>query len=169
MQNHVEKELFLLSWKHAFTALYFMVIPLIIQTVVVSSSFSIMITLYILHNLLESVIWFYKSRKVRNRQIGDLSQLGQTFVQIAQRIEQLMMISGVIFFITEIVRGGVDLYFLIFPVVLFVVVLLQHLQFYYVQFFFKSKSWFAYTLSLRKLRPSRMVRERRAMKRSVGM
>ncbi|MDM5297250.1 hypothetical protein QUF51_03615 [Bacillus pumilus] len=168
MQNHVEKELFRLSLKYAFIGLYSFMFPFIIQLQIEPSLLFIAITaLIIFHHLLESVFWLYKSRNIRKRQTGDLSKTGHVFVRIVQRLEQLFMICFVIYFMTEVVKGGADVFLLTLSAILFIVVFLHHLQFFYIQIFFQSKSGFGYTLSLKRSRPSWIVRERKAMGRSL--
>lgn len=76
------------------------------------------------------------------------------------------MISFVVFFINEWIQGIADMSNLFFITFFFIIVFLQHIQFYYVQLFFKSHSWFTYVPSLQKARPSYMARERKALKRS---
>ncbi|KEP25826.1 hypothetical protein [Bacillus zhangzhouensis] len=167
MKTYIEKELFLLFVRHAFTALYFLVFPFVIQVLYTPSPLLIaIIALFMTHNLAESIIWFYKSRKIRKRQSGDISKRGYVFVQLVQRLEQLIMIVFVAFFISEWIQGGADNFTLSFTIFLLIIVFLQHVQFYYVQLFFKSKSWFTYVPSLKKARPSYIARERKALKRS---
>lgn len=162
MQKHIEKELFLLSMRHVLIVFYFFLYPFITKLLVVPSPlFLAIIILFITHNQLESTIWFYKSRKIRKRQSGDISKVGHFFIQFFQRIEQLVMLGFVIFFINELVKGEVDVYALSLSIFLFVVIFLQHVQFYYVQIFIKPKSWFTYIPSLQKSRPSYIVRERK--------
>ncbi len=124
----------------------------------------VMIALFIIHHLVTSIVWFYKSRNIRKRQSGDLTKRGHLVVQIMQRLEQLMMLGFVMVLISGWMQG--DIVTLLFTIFLFIVVFLQHIQFYYVQYFFKSSGWFTYVLSLQKARPSYIVRERRALKKS---
>ncbi|MFS3916176.1 hypothetical protein ACL9ST_18250 [Bacillus australimaris] len=167
MKTSIEKELFLLSVRHALVFCYFFVFPFVAQVLYTPSPlFIALITLFMIHYLTESIIWFYKSRKLRKHQSGDLSKGGHVFVQIVQRLEQLVMIGFVVFFVNEWVQGGDDLSTLSLAIFLMMIFFLQHIQFYYVQLFFKSKSWFTYVPSLQKARPSYMVRERKALKRS---
>ncbi|APP14275.1 MULTISPECIES: hypothetical protein [Bacillus] len=165
MQRYIEKQLFLLSARHAFTAFYFLVIPFIIKDLFKSTPLlMVMIALFIIHHLVTSIVWFYKSRNIRKRQSGDLTKRGHLVVQIVQRLEQLMMLGFVMLLISGWMQG--DIVTLSFTIFLFIVVFLQHIQFYYVQYFFKSSGWFTYVLSLQKARPSYIVRERRALKNS---
>ncbi|ATH71416.1 MULTISPECIES: hypothetical protein [Bacillus] len=165
MQRYIEKQLFLLSGRHAFTAFYFLVIPFIIKDLFKSTPLlMVMIALFIIHHLVTSIVWFYKSRNIRKRQSGDLTKQGHLVVQIMQRLEQLMMLGFVMVLISGWMQG--DIVTLLFTIFLFIVVFLQHIQFYYVQYFFKSSGWFTYVLSLQKARPSYIVRERRALKKS---
>ncbi|MGG1962419.1 hypothetical protein ABFY43_15130 [Bacillus pumilus] len=167
MKPYIEKELFLLSVRHACIAIYFIVIPFLIPFFYRPSLlFITLIALFITHNLAESIIWFYKSRKVRKHQSGDLSKRGHVLTEIAQRLEQLMMISFVVFFINEWIQGIADMSNLFFITFFFIIVFLQHIQFYYVQLFFKSNSWFSYVPSWQKARPSYIARERKALKSS---
>ena len=165
MQRYTEKQLFLLSARHAFTAFYFLVIPFIIKDLFESTPlFMVMIALFITHHLVTSIVWFYKSRNIRKRQSGDLTKRGHLVIQIVQRLEQLMMLGFVMLVISGWLQG--DMVTLLFTIFLFIVVFLQHIQFYYVQYFFKSSSWFTYVPSLQKARPSYIARERKALKRS---
>lgn len=123
MKPYIEKELFLLSVRHACIAIYFLVIPFLIPFFYHPSLlFITLIALFITHNLAESIIWFYKSRKIRKHQSGDLSKRGHVLTQIVQRLEQLMMISFVVFFINEWIQGIADmsnLFFITFSSSLF--------------------------------------------------
>lgn len=123
MKPYIEKELFLLSVRHACIAIYFLVIPFLIPFFYRPSLlFITLIALFITHNLAESIIWFYKSRKIRKHQSGDLSKREHVLTQIVQRLEQLMMISFVVFFINEWIQGIADmsnLFFIIFSSSLF--------------------------------------------------
>ncbi|MFP7295289.1 hypothetical protein [Bacillus safensis] len=167
MKTSIEKDLFLLSVRHALIAIYFLVIPFVVPIFYHSSPLSIaLIALFITHNLAESIIWFYKSRKIRKHQSGDLSKRGHVFSQLVQRVEQLLILSFVILLINEWIHGRADLSTLSFTLFLLIIVFLQHIQFYYVQLFFKSNSWFTYVPSLQKARPSYIARERKALKRS---
>ncbi|WP_456265553.1 MULTISPECIES: hypothetical protein [unclassified Bacillus (in: firmicutes)] len=167
MKTSIEKDLFLLSVRHALIAIYFLVIPSVVPIFYHPSPLSIaLIALFITHNLAESIIWFYKSRKIKKHQSADLSKGGHVFSQLVQRVEQLLILSFVILLINEWIQGRVDLSTLLFTFFLLIVVFLQHIQFYYVQLFFKSNSWFTYVPSLQKARPSYMARERKALKRS---
>ncbi|MCP9286122.1 MULTISPECIES: hypothetical protein [Bacillus] len=167
MKISIEKDLFLLSVRHACITIYFLVIPFLIPFFYHPSPlFIALIVLFITHNLAESIIWFYKSSKIRKYQSGDLSKRGHGLTKIVQRLEQLMMISFVVFFINEWIQGIADMANLFFITFFFIIVFLQHIQFYYVQLFFKSNSWFTYVPSLQKSRPSYMARERKALKRS---
>ncbi|PCK22503.1 hypothetical protein CEY02_03995 [Bacillus pumilus] len=167
MQTYIEKELFLLSVRHAFMAFYFLVFPFIVQALFVPSPLLIAgFALFIVHHLLESIIWFYKSRNIRKRQSGDLSKRGHVVVQLVQRIEQLIMLGFVLFLISELVKGGTDIFTISLSIFLLMVVFLHHVQFYYFQIFFKSMSGFSYFPSLKKARPSYIARERKALKRS---
>ncbi|MBR3380139.1 MAG: hypothetical protein IKG72_08460, partial [Bacillus sp. (in: Bacteria)] len=94
----------------------------------------------------------------------DLTKRGHLVILIMQRLEQLMMLGFVMLLISGLMQG--DIVTLLFTIFLFIVVFLQHIQFYYVQYFFKSSGWFTYVLSLQKARPSYIVRERRALKKS---
>ncbi|CAL8902156.1 hypothetical protein [Bacillus pumilus] len=144
MKPYIEKELFLLSVRHACIAIYFLVIPFLIPFFYRPSLlFITLIALFITHNLAESIIWFYKSRKIRKRQSGDLSKRGHILTQLMQRLEQLIMIGFVVFFITEWTHGAADHLTLLLAIFLLMLFSLQHIQFYYVQLFFKSKSWFS--------------------------
>ncbi|MCY7493902.1 hypothetical protein [Bacillus safensis] len=155
MKTSIEKDLFLLSVRHACIAIYFLVIPFVVPIFYHPSPLSIaLIALFITHNLAESIIWLYKSRKIRKHQSGDLSKRGHVFSQLVQRVEQLLILSFA------------DLSTLSFTLFLLIIIFLQHIQFYYVQLFFKSNSWFTYVPSLQKARPSYMARERKALKRS---
>ncbi|MBS4746323.1 hypothetical protein [Bacillus altitudinis] len=165
MQRYIEKQLFLLSARHVFTAFYFLVIPFIIKDLFESTPLlMVMIALFIIHHLVTSIVWFYKSRNIRKGQSGDLTKRGHLVVQIVQRLEQLMMLGFVMLLISGSMQG--DIVTLLFTIFLFIVVFFQHIQFYYVQYFFKSSGWFTYVLSLQKARPSYIVRERRALKNS---
>ncbi|MCK8453375.1 hypothetical protein AAZR19_17710 [Bacillus sp. Je.9.29.b] len=167
MKTSIEKDLFVLSVRHALIAIYFLVIPFAVPIFYHPSPLSIaLIALFITHNLAESIIWFYKSRKIRKHQSGDLSKRGQLLSQFVQRVEQLIILGFVILLINEWIQGRADLSTLSFTLFLLVIVFLQHVQFYYVQLFFKSNSWFTYVPSLQKARPSYMARERKALKRS---
>ncbi|MBG9911572.1 hypothetical protein ABD83_08915 [Bacillus xiamenensis] len=167
MQSCTEKQLFLLSFRYAFIALYSLLIPFIAKVLFVPSPlFIVLIALFITHNLVVSIVWFYKSREIRKRQSGDLSKRGHILVQLVQRLEQLMMLGFVMLWVSEWIQGGADNFILSFTMFLLIIVILQHIQFYYVQLFFKSTSWFTYVLSLQKARPSYMARERKAFKRS---
>ncbi|MFJ5965995.1 hypothetical protein [Bacillus sp. NPDC093026] len=167
MQKHLEKELFLLSMRHAFIVFYFWLLSFITQPLVIQSPlFVAIIVLFMSHHLLESIVWFYKSRKIRKRQSGDVSKLGHVFIRIVQRGEQLFIICYVMFFIIDLVKGEADVFSLMLSAFLFVVILLQHIQFYYVQIFFKSTSWLKYIPFQQKPRPACIVRERKAMGRS---
>ncbi|MCM2990446.1 hypothetical protein M3580_14595 [Bacillus safensis] len=167
MKTSIEKELFLLSVRHALIFCYFLLFPFVAQVLYTPSPlFIALITLFMIHYLTESIIWFYKSKKMRKRQSGDLSKGGHVFVQLVQRLEQLVMIGFVVFFVNEWVQGADDLLTLSLAIFLMMIFFLQHIQFYYVQLFFKSNSWFTYVLSLQKARPSNMARERKALKRS---
>ncbi|MCA6610289.1 hypothetical protein [Bacillus safensis] len=167
MKTSIEKDLFVLSVRHALIAIYFLVIPFAVPIFYHPSPLSIaLIALFITHNLAESIIWFYKSRKIRKHQSGDLSKRGQLLSQFVQRVEQLILLGFVILLINEWIQGRADLSTLSFTLFLLVIVFLQHVQFYYVQLFFKSNSWFTYVPSLQKARPSYMARERKALKRS---
>ncbi len=167
MQPYTEKQLFLLSFRYAFIALYSLVIPFMVKALFVPSPlFIVLIALFITHNLVVSIVWFYKSRHIRKRQSGDLSKRGHVFVQIVQRLEQLMIIGFVILWISEWIQGGADNFTLSFTIFLLIIFSLHHIQFYYVQLFFKSNSWFTYVPSLKKARSSYIVRERKALKRS---
>ncbi|CAM5424622.1 hypothetical protein ACTHOS_17315 [Bacillus safensis] len=167
MKTSIEKDLFLLSVRHALIAIYFLVIPFAVPIFYHPSPLSIaLIALFITHNLAESIIWFYKSRKIRKHQSGDLLKRGQLLSQLVQRVEQLIILGFVILLITEWIQGRADLSTLSFTLFLLTVVFLQHVQFYYVQLFFKTSSWFTYVPSLQKARPSYMARERNALKRS---
>ncbi|WP_416806972.1 hypothetical protein [Bacillus safensis] len=166
MKTSIEKDLFVLSVRHALIAIYFLVIPFAVPIFYHPSPLSIaLIALFITHNLAESIIWFYKSRKIRKHQSGDLSKRGQLLSQFVQRVEQLIILGFVILLINEWIQGRADLSTLSFTLFLLTVVFLQHVQFYYVQLFFKSNSWFTYVPSLQKARPSYMARERKALKR----
>ncbi|MEI4790993.1 hypothetical protein WAX46_12130 [Bacillus sp. FJAT-53060] len=161
MQKYIEKELFLLFIRHVFMAFYFLVFPFIAQVFFVPSPLLIaIIALFIVHHLLESIIWFYKSRNIGKRQSGDISKRGHVFVQLVQRIEQLIMLGFVLFLISELVNGGADIFTLSLSIFLLLVVFLHHVQFYYFQIFFKSKNGFSYVPSMQKARPSYIVRER---------
>ncbi|MDG3044268.1 hypothetical protein OE903_11420 [Bacillus sp. B6(2022)] len=92
-----------------------------------------MIALFIIHHLVTSIVWFYKSRNIRKRQSGDLTKRGHLVVQIVQRLEQLMMLGFVMLLISGWMQG--DIVTLSFTIFLFIVVFLQHIQFYYVQYF----------------------------------
>ncbi|ARD55396.1 hypothetical protein BA81_16659 [Bacillus safensis FO-36b] len=167
MKTSIEKDLFLLSVRHALIAIYFLVIPFAVPIFYHPSPLSIaLIALFITHNLAESIIWFYKSRKIRKHQSGDLLKRGQLLSQLVQRVEQLIILGFVILLINEWIQGRADLSTLSFTLFLLTVVFLQHVQFYYVQLFFKTSSWFTYVPSLQKARPSYMARERNALKRS---
>ncbi len=167
MKSYIEKELFLLSFRHACVTIYFLVIPFLIPFFYRPSFlFITLIALFITHNLTESIIWFYKSRKIRKHQSGDLSKRGHVLTRIVQRLEQLMMISFVVFFINEWIQGIADLSNLFFITFFFIIVFLQHIQLYYVQVFFKSKSRFSYVPSWKRARPSYIARERKALNRS---
>ncbi|WP_342492316.1 hypothetical protein [Bacillus sp. FSL M7-0003] len=167
MKTSIEKDLFVLSVRHALIAIYFLVIPFAVPIFYHPSPLSIaLIALFITHNLAESIIWFYKSRKIRKHQSGDLSKRGQLLSQFVQRVEQLILLGFVILLINEWIQGRADLSTLSFTLFLLVIFFLQHVQFYYVQLFFKSNSWFTYVPSLQKARPSYMARERKALKRS---
>lgn len=167
MKTSIEKDLFLLSVRHTCITIYFLVIPFVVPIFYHPSPlFIALIVLFITHNLAESIIWFYKSRKIRKHQSGDLSKRGHGLTKIVQRLEQLMMISFVVFFINEWIQGIADMSNLFFITFFIIIVFLQHIQFYYVQLFFKSNSWFTYVPSLQKTRPSYMARERKALKRS---
>ncbi|MFJ6206805.1 hypothetical protein [Bacillus pumilus] len=167
MKPYIEKELFLLSVRHACIACYFLVFPFAAQVLYTPSPLLIaLIALFMTHNLVECIIWFYKSRKIRKCQSGDLPKRGHVFVQLMQRLEQLMMIGFVVFFINEWLQGAADLQTLSLAIFLLMIFFLQHIQFYYFQLFFKSKSWFFYVPSLQKGRPSYIARERKVLKRS---
>ncbi|MBK4210826.1 MULTISPECIES: hypothetical protein [Bacillus] len=167
MKTSIEKDLFLLSVRHALIAIYFLVIPFAVPIFYHPSPLSIaLIALFITHNLAESIIWFYKSRKIRKHQSADLLKRGQLLSQLVQRVEQLIILGFVILLINEWIQGRADLSTLSFTLFLLTVVFLQHVQFYYVQLFFKTSSWFTYVPSLQKARPSYMARERNALKRS---
>lgn len=144
MKPYIEKELFLLSVRHACIACYFLVFPFVAQVLYTPSPLLIaLIALFMTHNLVECTIWFYKSRKIRKRQSGDLSKRGHILTQLMQRLEQLIMIGFVVFFITEWTHGAADHLTLLLAIFLLMLFSLQHIQFYYVQLFFKSKSWFS--------------------------
>ncbi|MBY0189965.1 hypothetical protein H7S25_08395 [Bacillus aerophilus] len=167
MKTSIEKDLFLLSVRHTLIACYFLVFPFVAQVLYTPSPLLIaLIALFMIHNITESIIWFYKSRKIRKHQSGDLSKRGQLLSQLVQRVEQLIILGFVILLITEWIQGRADLSTLSFTLFLLTVVFLQHVQFYYVQLFFKTSSWFTYAPSLQKARPSYMARERKALKRS---
>lgn len=167
MKTSIEKDLFLLSVRHTCITIYFLVIPFVVPIFYHPSPLSIaLIALFITHNLAESIIWLYKSRKIRKHLSGDLSKRGHVFSQLVQRVEQLLILSFVIVLINEWIQGRADLSTLSFTLFLLIIVFLQHVQFYYVQLFFKSNSWFTYVPSLQKARPSYMARERKALKRS---
>ncbi|AMM99398.1 hypothetical protein P5485_004300 [Bacillus pumilus] len=167
MKPYIEKELFLLSVRHACIACYFLVFPFVAQVLYTPSPLLIaLIALFMTHNLVECTIWFYKSKKIRKRQSGDLSKRGHVLTQLMQRLEQLIMIGFVVFFITEWIHGAADHLTLLLAIFLFMLFSLQHIQFYYVQLFFKSTSWFSYVPSLQKARPSYIARERKALKSS---
>ncbi|MBD3860820.1 hypothetical protein IEE86_13890 [Bacillus sp. 28A-2] len=167
MKTYIEKELFLLSIRHACIACYFLLFPFVAQVLYTPSPLLIaLIALFMTHNLVECIIWFYKSRNIKKRQSGKLSKRGHLFVQLVQRLEQLIMIGFVVFFINEWVQGAADMLTSSLAIFLLMVFLLQHIQFYYVQLFFKSKSWFTYVPSLQKARLSYIARERKALKRS---
>ncbi|OYN67448.1 MULTISPECIES: hypothetical protein [Bacillus] len=167
MKTSIEKDLFLLSVRHALIACYFLVFPFVAQVLYTPSPLLIaLIALFMIHNLTESIIWFYKSRKIRKHQSGDLSKRWHVFSQLVQRLEQLIILGFIILLINEWIQGRADLSTLSFTFFLLIVVFLQHIQFYYVQLFFKSNSWFTYVPSLQKARPSYMARERKALKRS---
>ncbi|KAB3543443.1 hypothetical protein F9231_15605 [Bacillus safensis] len=166
MKTSIEKDLFLLSVRHALIACYFLVFPFVAQVLYTPSPLLMaLISLFMIHNLTESIIWLYKSRKIRKHQSGDLSKRGHVFSQLVQRVEQLLILSFVILLINEWIQGRADLSTLSFTLFLLIIVFLQHVQFYYVQLFFKSHSWFIYVPSLQKARPSDMARERKALKR----
>ncbi|TFV07457.1 hypothetical protein E4T85_17810 [Bacillus stratosphericus] len=167
MKTSIEKDLFLLSVRHVLIACYFLVFPFVAQVLYAPSPLLIaLIALFMIHNITESIIWLYKSRKIRKHQSGDLSKRGHVFSQLVQRVEQLLILSFVIVLINEWIQGSADLSTLSFTLFLLIIVFLQHVQFYYVQLFFKSNSWFTYVPSLQKARPSYMARERKALKRS---
>ncbi|MGE6526790.1 hypothetical protein [Bacillus safensis] len=167
MKTSIEKVLFLLSIRHALIACYFLVFPFVAQVLYTPSPLLlVLIALFMIHNLTESIIWFYKSRRIRKHQSGDLTKRGHVFSQLVQRVEQLLIVGFVILLINEWIQGRVDLTTLSFTLFLLIIVFLQHIQFYYVQLFFKSNSWFTYVFSLQKARPSYMARERKALKRS---
>lgn len=167
MKTSIEKDLFLLSVRHALIACYFLVFPFVAQVLYAPSPLLIaLIALFMIHNITESIIWLYKSRKIRKHLSGDLSKRGHVFSQLVQRVEQLLILSFVIVLINEWIQGRADLSTLSFTLFLLIIVFLQHVQFYYVQLFFKSNSWFTYVPSLQKARPSYMARERKALKRS---
>ncbi|MCY9673755.1 hypothetical protein M5W63_14575 [Bacillus pumilus] len=167
MKPYIEKELFLLSVRHACIACYFLVFPFVAQVLYTPSPLLIaLIALFMTHNLVECTIWSYKSRKIRKRQSGDLSKRGHVLTQLMQRLEQLIMIGFVVFFITEWIHGAADHLTILLAIFLFMLFSLQHIQFYYVQLFFKSTSWFSYVPSLQNARPSYIARERKALKSS---
>ncbi|APT46480.1 hypothetical protein [Bacillus safensis] len=167
MKTSIEKDLFVLSVRHALIACYFLVFPFVAQVLYTPSPLLMaLIALFMIHNITESIIWFYKSRKIRKHQSGDLSKRGQLLSQFVQRVEQLIILGFVILLINEWIQGSADLSTLSFTLFLLIIVFLQHVQFYYVQLFFKSNSWFTYVPSLQKARPSYMARERKALKRS---
>lgn len=167
MKTSIEKDLFVLSVRHALIACYFLVFPFVTQVLYTPSPLLMaLIALFMIHNITESIIWFYKSRKIRKHQSGDLSKRGQLLSQFVQRVEQLIILGFVILLINEWIQGRADLSTLSFTLFLLTVVFLQHVQFYYVQLFFKTNSWFTYVPSLQKARPSYMARERKALKRS---
>ncbi|MFJ5671982.1 hypothetical protein ACIQAS_10120 [Bacillus safensis] len=148
-------------------ACYFLVFPFVAKVLYTLPPFLIaLIALFMIHNLTESIIWFYKSRRIRKHQSGDLSKRGQVFSQLVQRVEQLLILGFVILLINEWIQGRADLSTLSITLFLLIVIFLQHVQFYYVQLFFKSNSWFTYVPSLQKARPSYMARERKTLKRS---
>ncbi|WP_242013671.1 hypothetical protein [Bacillus safensis] len=69
MKTSIEKDLFLLSVRHTCITIYFLVIPFLIPFFYHPSPlFIALIVLFITHNLAESIIWFYKSRKIRKHQ-----------------------------------------------------------------------------------------------------
>ncbi|WP_223250506.1 hypothetical protein [Bacillus sp. GBSW2] len=137
MKSYIEKELFLLSVRHACIACYFLVFPFAAQVLYTPSPLLIaLIALFMTHNLVECIIWFYKSRKIRKHQSGDLSKRGHVFTQLMKRLEQLIMIGFVVFFITEWMQGAADLQTLSLAVFLLMIFFLQHIQFYYVQLFY---------------------------------
>ncbi|MEK4182518.1 hypothetical protein [Bacillus sp. FSL K6-1145] len=167
MKPYIEKELFLLSVRHACMACYFLVFPFVAQVLYTPSPLLIaLIALFMTHNLVECTIWFYKLRKIRKHQSGDLSKRGHVLTQIMQRLEQMMMIGFVIFFITKWMQGAADSLTLSLAIFLLMIFFLQHIQLYYVQLFFKSKSWFSYVPSWQRARPSYIARERKALKGS---
>ena len=123
MKTSIEKVLFLLSVRHALIACYFLVFPFVAQVLYTPSPLLLaLIALFMIHNLTESIIWFYKSRRIRKHKSGDLSKRGHVFSQLVQRVEQLLIVGFVILLINEWTQGRVDLTTLSFTLFLLFIV-----------------------------------------------
>ncbi|MGE6631768.1 hypothetical protein [Bacillus sp. NPDC077027] len=163
MKKELEKELFLIMTRHATLIMIMGAFTFIVQPSLYQEPILLpVIILLLFQNLQDMVFWFYKWVNIKKGRSADLSNRWHVPFHVTQRLQQGFMGLYGVFFVYEIASGHTSFWLACFSVFIFFVVFLEHIQFYYVQFFFRTTSGQFNIPFLRSPRPSYLARERKA-------